>query len=294
MHTSQESGFSKDGTRSYWIVKTSPIKDENGNLIAAMEMSIDITEQIETEHQLIQASKLATLGEMASGVAHELNQPLSVIKTASSFLVKKINARQAIDDERQLTLLTKIDSNVDRASKIINHLRMFARKSDDGRDDVNINILLENVFEIVNQQLKVRNIELEKKYDDNLPLIAGDPIRLEQVFINLLLNARDALEEKWGDRECLPGDKKISVKTVSKPGQVMIQIHDNGIGIPLMQQDKIFEPFFTTKEVGRGTGLGLSISYGIIKDCGGDVRVHSTVDEGTVFTLKFPVRRNNS
>ena len=110
----------------------------------------------------------------------------------------------------------------------------------------------------------------------------------------MLINARDALEDKWGDRESLPGDKRISVKTAGKTGQVMVQIRDNGIGIPPAHQDKIFEPFFTTKEVGRGTGLGLSISYGIIKDCGGDIRVHSTTDQGTVFTIKFPVRRNLS
>ncbi len=290
IHSSQESGLSKDGVRTHWIVKTAPIKDENGQLIAAMEMSIDITEQIETEHQLIQASKLATLGEMATGVAHELNQPLSVIKTASSFLVKKAKSKETVDESRMMTLLRKIDGNVDRATRIINHLRLFARKSDNGRDDVNINQLLENVFEIISQQLKVRNIGIEKAYADDLPLIAGDPIRLEQVFINLLLNARDALEDKWGEQECPPGDKKINVKTVAGRDEILVEIRDNGAGIPPMVLDKIFEPFFTTKEVGRGTGLGLSISYGIIRDCGGDIRVHSTLDEGSVFTVRFPVR----
>jgi histidine kinase len=291
IHSSQESGLSKDGTSTYWIVKTTPIKDKNGNLIAAMEMSIDITEQIETEHQLIQASKLATLGEMATGVAHELNQPLSVIKTASSFLTKKTNAKEPVDDKRLLVLLNKIDSNVDRASKIISHLRMFARKSDDRRDDVNINHLLENVFEIVNQQLKVRNIQIDKEYDNALPLITGDPIRLEQVFINLLLNARDAIEEKWKDRECRPGDKRIVLKTAGKTGDVIVEIRDSGIGIPKKYQDKIFEPFFTTKEVGSGTGLGLSISYGIIKECGGSIRVRSAINEGSVFTVRLPAKR---
>lgn len=293
-HSSQESGFSKNGIKTYWVVKTAPIKDKLGNLIAAMEMSIDITEQIETEHQLVQAGKLTTLGEMASGMAHELNQPLSVIKTASSFLMKKARAKETVDECRQLTLLSKIDNNVDRAARIINHLRLFTRKSDNSRDDVNINQLLENVFEIISQQLKLRDIAVEKTYSAYLPLIVGDPIRLEQVFINLLLNAKDALEDKWGDRENLPGDKKISLTTRVKAGKLVVEIEDNGIGIPPLLRDKIFEPFFTTKEVGRGTGLGLSISYGIIRDCGGDIQVRSADNGGTVFTVGFPVREGNS
>ncbi len=161
----------------------------------------DITKRLETEQQLIQASKMATLGEMATGIAHELNQPLSVIKTASSFSMKKINKNEPIKIEILSNLLMKIDSNVDRAAKIINHMREFARKSDMDFEKVQINEVLQRAFEIFSQQLKLRGIEVVWQIEKGLPMINADPSRLEQVFINLLLNARDAIEDKWGPRE---------------------------------------------------------------------------------------------
>jgi len=249
----------------------------------------DITKRLETEQQLIQASKMATLGEMATGVAHELNQPLSVIKTASSFFIKKLAKQEGIAPDVLNTMLTKIDQNVDRASKIINHMRQFARKSDMEMEKIHIHDVLESAFEIFSQQFKVRGIEVEWRLDKTVPKIQADPSRLEQVFINLLLNARDAIEEKWQGREPATAEKKITLTSGKVFDKVFVRVRDTGKGIPKHIQDKIFEPFFTTKEVGKGTGLGLSISYSIIKECGGEISVSSENGQGTLFTVKFPV-----
>lgn len=249
----------------------------------------DITKRLEAEQQLIQASKMATLGEMATGVAHELNQPLSVIKTASSFFVKKIEKKEPIDSDILKTMLTKVDNNVDRASKIINHMRQFARKSDVEMEKVQLNDVLENAFEIFSQQLKVRGIDVVWKTEANLPKINADSGRMEQVIINLLLNARDAIEEKWELMAQAKKDGTITLRTTTREGNVVCEICDTGKGIPDEIANKIFEPFFTTKEVGKGTGLGLSISYGIVKDCGGDIRATAKNGQGTCFTLTFPI-----
>ncbi|MGD8882776.1 MAG: PAS domain S-box protein [Desulfobacterales bacterium] len=249
----------------------------------------DITKRLETEQQLIQASKMATLGEMATGIAHELNQPLSVIKTASSFCMKKLDEKAKIDDDIMATMIIKVDSNVDRATRIINHMREFARKPDMGLGKVQVNEVLKKAFEIFSQQLKLRGIEVVWDIEKELPKIKADPSRLEQVFINLLLNARDAIEEQWGPQDIEKADKQIILKTRRKAKTIICQICDTGKGVPKAMRDKIFEPFFTTKEVGKGTGLGLSISYGIVKDCGGSIQVVPNKPNGACFILKFPV-----
>jgi histidine kinase len=249
----------------------------------------DITKRLETEQQLIQAGKMATVGEMATGIAHELNQPLSVIKTASSFFIQKINKREPIEDGILFKMLGKIDINVDRAAKIINHMRQFARKSDMDLEKVQLNEVLQNAFEIFSQQLKLRGIKVVWEIEKDLPRINADAGRLEQVFINLLLNARDAIEEKWGDRENGRIDKRIVLKTKFDRPFVVCAVCDTGKGVDRGIADKIFDPFFTTKEVGKGTGLGLSISYGIIKDCGGSIRVADHKPGGACFILKFAV-----
>lgn len=249
----------------------------------------DITKRLEAEQQLIQASKMATLGEMATGIAHELNQPLSVIKTSSSFFLKKINKEEKIDDRILFSLLQKVDKNADRATNIIHHMRQFARKSEMTLEKVQVNDILKSAFEIFSQQLKVRGIEVVWDIQDDLPKVTADPGRLEQVFINLLLNARDAIEEKFAAKGPEEGEKKITIKTWSEDKRIAVEVRDTGTGIPKAIEDKLFEPFFTTKEVGKGTGLGLSISYGIVKECGGDIVVVSYAEDGASFIITFPV-----
>jgi histidine kinase len=282
----------KTGKTLFVSIRISP-SDYSGNKVLLVSTS-DITKRLETEQQLIQASKMATLGEMATGVAHELNQPLSVIKTASSFSIKKINKDESIEAEVLFKILTKIDSNVDRATKIINHMRQFARKSEMDLEKVQVNDILEKAFEIFSQQLKLRGIEVIWCIDKKLPKINADPGRLEQVFINLLLNARDAIEDKGGHQEPQVGDKKINLKTACDARNVICEVCDTGKGVPEPISDKIFEPFFTTKEVGKGTGLGLSISYGIVKDCGGSIQVVPNKPKGACFVLKFPLQEINN
>ena len=248
----------------------------------------DINENVEKEAQLIQASKLATLGTLASGMAHELTQPLNVIQVGSDFFLKKLKKGEKISNDELRTMAEEIGSHVDRASKVIKHMREFARQSDITRTRININEPIEDVFKVLGQQLRVHQIDVELDFDPHLPYIMADHNRLEQVFINLVTNAMYAMDDK-GLRL---GNKKwkrlLKIKSFSADGQVVVTVSDTGKGIPAEIMDKIFEPFFTTREVGQGTGLGMSVSYRIISDYGGTIEIESEVDKGTTFTLKFP------
>ena len=289
-YINQVKNVDKDGRMLFVAIRISP-SEYLGQKVLLVTTS-DITKRLETEQQLIHAGKMATLGEMATGIAHELNQPLSVIKTASSFCLKKINKNEVIKEKDLYTMLEKIDRSVNRSANIISHMRQFARKSDVVLAEVQINDVLKRAFDIFSQQLKVRGIDVVWDIDQNLPTVMADPSRLEQVFINLLLNARDAIEEKWWSLEPAMGMKKITLKTKLEEKAVMVEVRDTGIGISEDIADKIFEPFFTTKEVGKGTGLGLSISYGIIKDCHGDIKVSMNEKGETCFRLTFPAKES--
>lgn len=286
--------MAKDGRRLFVTVRVSP-SEFSGQKVLLVTTS-DMTKRLETEQQLIQASKMATLGEMATGMAHELNQPLSVIKTGASFIRRKIDRGEEVAKDILATLTTEIESHVDRASKIINHLREFGRKPDMKLEPVDVTEILKRALDIFIQQLKLREIEVVQYFGPDLPQVLADASRLEQVFINMLINARDAIEEKWApgsaghDAAERPTDpKRITLKTYSRDGSVVAEIIDTGCGIPPGVRQKIFEPFFTTKRVGKGTGLGLSISYGIIKDCGGSITVESERGKGTRFIISLPV-----
>jgi len=250
----------------------------------------DITKRLETEQHMIHASKMATLGEMSTSIAHELNQPLSVIKSSSSFCMKKMRKNEKIEKEIFHKLISKIDSNVDRAEKIIHHMRQFARKSEIKLARTNVNTVLQRTFEMFNQQLKVHGIDVVWEKNEALPDILADPDRLEQVFVNLVINAKDAIEEKWEKKGMDQGDNdRITIITKVTNDTVFIEIHDTGVGIQKEAADKLFEPFFTTKEVGKGTGLGLSITYGIVKECSGEIQVAQGKHKGAIFVLSFPV-----
>jgi histidine kinase len=278
---------SKSGRRCFVTIRISP-SEYGGNRVLLVTIS-DITKRLEAEQQLIQASKMATLGEMATGVAHELNQPLSVIKTASNFFIRKVERNEPIKEEILSTMAHEVDSHVQRAAKIINHMRQFGRKNDElGLRPVQLNDILKQGFEFFSQQLKVRGIEVDWHIDPQLPLVLGDAGRLEQVVINLLINARDAIEERWSSAPEEAAVRQISIMSAVNNDRVVVRVCDSGCGIPEEHWDKIFEPFFTTKKVGQGTGLGLSISYGIIKECGGNIHAHPNPDGGACFTIDFP------
>jgi histidine kinase len=284
----------KDGRTIFVTIRISPSKYKEREIL--LVTTGDITKRLEAEQQLIQASKMATLGEMASGVAHELNQPLAVIKTAGSILKKKLARLPLAEDDTLMKVTHKIDANVDRASNIIDHMRQFARKSDARLERVQINQVIENAFEMFEQQLKVRGIEVSWDTTPDLPTILAEPNRLEQVFVNLFLNARDAIEEKWELQVDTKAVKKIHVATRMEADTVIAEVCDVGYGVPAEMAAKIFEPFFTTKEVGKGTGLGLSISYGIVKEMGGEIYVRPGPEGGACFVTQFPrkVERNGT
>ena len=247
----------------------------------------DVTERIKSEEQLIQASKMATLGEMSAGVAHELNQPLSVIKTSASFLTKKIDRNESVSPNILRELADEMDSQVDRASLIINHLRQFGRKTDIRKVNVQLNDCIRGTFTVLGRQLEVHGIEVDLALDEALPPIRGDRNRLEQVFLNLIMNARDAMDEK----EEMAGqdvEKSLRISSRTEDDEVVVEISDTGLGMSDVVKEKIFEPFFTTKPVGKGTGLGLSISFGIVRDYDGVIEVRSEEGRGTKFTIRFP------
>lgn len=274
----------KDASTFYVDFRLSPAVYNERNVL--LVSATDVTDRLEAEQKLIQAGKMATLGEMATGVAHELNQPLTVIKAASGFMIRKVRREQPIEPDILKTMAEEIDSHVDRASQIIDHMRAFGRQSDLVLERVNLNSVMKSSVDMFISQLTLRGITVELKFKEKLPEILGVANRLEQVFINLLLNARDAIEE--ADAEGKAEEKVITLRTYSTPRAVVAVVEDTGTGVPQGLVDKIFEPFFTTKKVGKGTGLGLSISYGLIKDFGGTIRINNKKEGGARFTLMFP------
>lgn len=276
----------KDGSLSYLNIHVCHANYMGRNALIAT--TTDVTESIQKEAQLTQASKMATLGEMATGVAHELNQPLSAIQIGTDFFRNMVKQGREIPSDELVTVSEQMGEQVARAVGIINHLREFGRKAEIQPEKIDINRPLKGVFTLLSQQLKLRGIKVKLNLNENLPAIMGDSNRLEQVFIDLIINSRDSMEEKQnrsGDPNLV---SILTVRSFQEDSQVVVTISDTGLGIPEEVKSRIFEPFFTTKEVGKGTGLGLSISYGIVKDYNGTIEVESEVDKGTTFKIAFP------
>jgi len=259
-----------------------------GEMDVIVASTTDITEVIEKETQLIQAGKMTTLGVMAAGMAHEINQPLNVIQVCADFFLKMLKRGQKIEDEDLRTMANDIVTNVERASGVIKHVRDFARQSEPVLSRVNINDPINDVFKVLGHQLKVHNVDVELDLDPAVPDILAEHNRLEQVFINLVSNAIDAMDEKDNLPDDANKDKRLTIKSFAENNHACIKVIDTGIGMSEEVKNKIFEPFYTTKKVGKGTGLGVSISYGIVKDYKGSIEIESEVGKGTTFTLTFP------
>ncbi len=234
------------------------------------------------QEQLVQAGKLATLGELTTGVAHELNNPLNNIGLFIGNAIDLIELRIAdTHPERILHELHNAMQQVRKATEIISHLRTFGRAAPVSYEPVVIEQVVHRALSLMQEQLRLRQIEVQMHFPADEAMVMGNAIQLEQVFVNLLTNARDALAN-------MPR-KLITIACEVKENLVELQVGDTGPGIPAGLEQRIFDPFFTTKEVGAGTGLGLSITYGIIKEHQGTIQVDNRADEGARFLIQLPL-----
>jgi histidine kinase len=287
----------KAGREHLLSINESEILDSTGQHSGRLVTFIDISEQKRLEAelqlnelQLIQNAKMATLGEMATGVAHELNQPLNNIGLLTSRVRRRMRKLANGEDAEFVNeKLELVQGQVQRASRIIEQLRSFGRRS--GAEDfqpVRLAAPVRHVVDMLKEQFNHHAITLEIEVADDLPSVRADQGQLEQVFVNLIVNARDALRD-GKDGWQAPDEKRIHIKgrTSELEGRpaVAISICDNGPGISPELKEKVFQPFFTTKEIGQGTGLGLSISYSLIQGFGGTLSVESEIDQGATFTI---------
>jgi C4-dicarboxylate-specific signal transduction histidine kinase len=242
----------------------------------------------ETQAQLFHTSKLATLGEMSAGLAHEMNQPLSGISLTAENM-KRLMDRDSLTNENMESALGDINASIKRMSKIIQHIRIFARQETLKFSEIDVHEPIENALSLLGEQLRLHSIEVVKEYSDNLPRITGEPYQLEQVITNIISNARDAMDEK-GEKNMKGYSKKLIFKTTKIKDEICIAVSDNGVGMSAEQKEKIFQPFFTTKEVGKATGLGMSISFGIVESHKGRIKVESKKGAGTTIKIILPVK----
>jgi hypothetical protein len=236
----------------------------------------DITEKVELADQLLQAEKLSSLGLMAAGIAHEVNTPITGISSYTQMLLKETPASDA-----RKSILEKIEKQTFRAAGIVNGLLNFARINGTEYQDLDVNRLLQESLTLLEHQLTRSGIRISRSLDTSIPMVFGNGGKLQQVFVNLFLNARDAM----------PGGGELRVHTGMNESMVIVDIEDTGTGISEDAIKRIYDPFFTTKGASKGTGLGLTISYGIIQEHGGRILVDSEPGKGTRFRLKLPTRQ---
>lgn len=255
-------------------------KMENWTKSLEDEVQKKTSEIYKAQEHLINTEKLASLGRMAAGVAHEINSPLTGIVTFSHLMLKRTPAENMQDIED----LNVIIDQAERCSKIIKGLLGFSRKTSSEKSMINLNVLLENTLAMVRHQSRFYNIHFDLQLDSTIPQVTADPNQIQQVFLNLLINAADAMEKK--------GKITLATRRVENSGTgfVEVEVTDSGPGIPEEIRGKIFEPFFTTKPVGKGTGLGLAVSYGIIKKHEGTIFVRGSSDNGASFCIHLPAQ----
>ncbi len=261
-------------------VAIAPLVTKKFSVVGRLIIMDDITERVGLEAQLSQADKLSSIGLLAAGVAHEVNTPLAVISSYAQMLSKQLQG-----DEQKGGLLDKITRQTFRASEIVNNLLNFSRTSASEFAEVDVNRIILDTLSLLEHQFKTTKVVVEDELAPQLPMIQGNAGRLQQVFLNLFLNAKDAM----------PGGGTLRVATSNGDG-VSVAISDTGTGIAQEHIQRIYDPFFTTKTTPqenqrRGTGLGLSVTYGIIQEHAGKIRVESSPDAGTTFYLEFPLMR---
>ncbi|HTY61129.1 MAG TPA: ATP-binding protein [Acidobacteriota bacterium] len=260
-------------------ISVSPWYDKNNRMVGSIHVAKDISNERQLQQQLIQSEKLSAIGELISGIAHELNNPLTGVMGYSQLL----QLRKDLDDRAKDNLL-KINNLALRCQKIVQNLLSFARKQKPERTLSDINDILEKTVELRSYELQVNNIELTRELDRHLPKTIADAHQLQQVFLNVLTNAEQAMLEAHGK-----GHLTIRTSLNTANARIVVEVIDDGPGIPENYLTRIFDPFFTTKEVGKGTGLGLSLSYGMIKEHGGNIYARSKLGEGATFVIELPI-----
>jgi PAS domain S-box-containing protein len=288
--------FFEPQLKIYLEISISPIMDENGMVISTVHIAKDITERKQaekdrekayhklkqTQEELVQSSKMAAIGQLASGISHELNQPLTGIKGFAQAMFMEADESNPFRSD-----LNKIIEQADRMDKIIKNVSFFARKSEFKMEPLDINIPIEDSFVLLSEQLRVHNIRVEKLLAKNLPKIKADSNQLQQVFLNLITNSRDAIDSL----KSAEGGKLIIKTSLSEDKKnIIIIFKDTGCGISKEDLTNIFNPFFTTKSPGGGIGLGLCIAYRIIDNHAGRIEAESTESKGATFKITLPLK----
>ncbi|POF39637.1 PAS domain-containing sensor histidine kinase [Pseudomonas laurylsulfativorans] len=270
---------------AWWVWSDRGVFDEQGRLLEIQAVGRDNTEVRRSQQQLTQSAKMATLGEMATGLAHEINQPLNVMRMAIVNVLKRLN-NDDVQVDYLIDKLTRIDTQVQRAARVVDHMRVFGRRSEIEQQPFNPAHAIEGTLSLLSEGMRGKGVDLRISETGFDVQVRGYVDQLEQVLINLMVNARDALLDK---REKKPGFKPwISLYAERDTHSVRLWVEDNGGGIDPRLLERIFEPFFTTKPVGVGTGLGLSVSYGIVENMGGKLSVRNST-EGARFCIELPI-----
>ncbi len=268
--------FRGSGTPGQFSISLSPMRDEQGEINSVVVVMTDITDAASLQAKLMHTEKMAALGQLVSGVAHEVNNPLAAIVGFTDLLLENPAVPDDAKEELQVIL-----QEAQRTRVIVQNLLSFARQMPAQREPAQVNTILKQTMKLRAYDLKNHGVELTEKYAVELPMIIGDPHQLQQVFLNILNNAYDAVQE-------IRRTGKIEVQTLHRGDKIEIMFRDNGPGIS--QIDRIFDPFFTTKEVGKGTGLGLSICYGIIQAHRGEIVAKNNPDgDGSTFIVRLPI-----
>jgi hypothetical protein len=251
-----------------------PLVSKDQEQIGRLIIFDDVTDRAELEQRLVQADKLSSIGLLAAGVAHEVNTPLAVISTYAQML-----AKQVAEDSAKSQILEKIAKQTFRASEIVNSLLNFSRTSTTSFGPVNLNKAIQETLSLLDHQLQKAGIVIRTDFDPDAPVIHGNAGKLQQVFLNLFINARDAM----------PSGGRLMVRTWREGTRAQVEVADSGSGIAPEHMHRIYDPFFTTKAARKGTGLGLSVSYGIIQEHDGSIEVSNGPGGGARFHIAFPL-----
>jgi signal transduction histidine kinase len=257
-------------------VGATPLRDSHADVVGSIVIVEDISSRVQLEEQLQISEKMASIGLLAAGVAHEVNTPLTGISSFTQMLLEG-----ASPDDPTTAVLEKIERQTFRAAKIVNGLLNLARPAQVDSGPCDVNTVVNDVLSLLEHQLRNGSIQVRKELSDSVPSVQGVEHKLQQVFLNLFLNARDAM----------PRGGWLTIATRREGGDAVVEVADTGSGIPAEQLSRIYDPIFTTKAIGKGTGLGLSITYGIVQEHGGTISCESQVGQGTRFSIRLPLEQ---